>query len=109
MTGEDKRKVLAMLDKLMEGTSGLVRATIMACMCAVDKMEAEEKWIPVAEKKMTNADRIRAMSDEELENFINKFNFCDIRTSDECKMSYCGCCEVCVMDWLKQPAEGENE
>jgi len=56
---------------------------------------------------MTNADRIRAMSDEELERFINHFNICDIRTNEVCKMSYCACCEVCVMDWLKQPAEGE--
>lgn len=56
-------------------------------------------------KPMTNADRIRAMSDEELEKFINHFNICDLRTNDECKMSYCACCEVCVMDWLQQPAE----
>ena len=56
---------------------------------------------------VTKADRIRAMSDEELVNFINHFNICDLRTNDECKMSYCACCEVCVMDWLKQPAEVE--
>ncbi len=60
------------------------------------------------QKPMTNADRIRAMSDEELEQFINHFNICDIRTNEECKMSYCACCEVCVMDWLQQPAEGET-
>lgn len=53
----------------------------------------------------SNADRIRAMSDGELEKFINHFNICDLRSNDECKMSYCACCEVCVMDWLKQPAE----
>ena len=57
------------------------------------------------DKPKTNADRIRAMSDEELEQFINHFNICDIRTNEECKMSYCACCEVCVMDWLKQPAD----
>lgn len=55
----------------------------------------------------TNADRIRAMTDEELEKFINHFNICDMRTNDECKFSYCACCEVCVMDWLQQPAEGD--
>ncbi len=60
------------------------------------------------QKPMTNADRIRTMSDEELEQFINHFNICDIRTSEECKMSYCACCEVCVMDWLQQPAEEVN-
>ena len=60
---------------------------------------------PYRTEPITNADRIRAMSDEELEQFINHFNICDIRTNEECKMSYCACCEVCVMDWLKQPAE----
>jgi hypothetical protein len=60
---------------------------------------------PITEYRMTNADRIRAMSDEELEQFINHFDICDIRTNEECKMSYCACCEVCVMDWLQQPAE----
>lgn len=59
------------------------------------------------QKPMTNAQKIRAMTDEELEQFINHFNICDIRTNEECKMSYCACCEVCVMDWLKQPAEGD--
>lgn len=57
----------------------------------------------------TNADRIRAMSDEELEKFINHFYVCDFRTNGECKMSYCGCCEICVMDWLQQPAEGKKD
>ena len=59
----------------------------------------------VEEPAMTHADRIRAMSDEELVEFINHFNICDHRTNEECKMSYCACCEVCVMDWLQQPAE----
>lgn len=59
----------------------------------------------VEDKPMTNADRIRAMSNEELEQFINHFNICDTRTNEECKMSYCACCEVCVMDWLQQPAK----
>lgn len=61
--------------------------------------------VPPIDKKATNADRIRSMSDQELEEFINHFNICDLRTKDECIMSYCGCCEVCVMDWLQQPVE----
>lgn len=69
--------------------------------------ECDEFNRQVLDKPMTNADRIRAMTDEELERFINHFNICDIRTNDECKMSYCACCEVCVMDWLQQPAKGE--
>ena len=58
-----------------------------------------------AKKVQTHADQIRAMSDEELVEFINHFNICDHRTNEECKMSYCACCEVCVMDWLREPAE----
>ena len=54
---------------------------------------------------MTNADRIRTMTDEELAEFINHFNICDNRTGDECKISYCGVCEVCVLDWLREPME----
>ena len=53
----------------------------------------------------TNADQIRAMSDEELADFINNHNICNIRTSYECKISYCGICSQCVLDWLRQPAE----
>lgn len=60
---------------------------------------------PYRTEPITNADRIRAMSDEGLEKFINHFNICDLRTNEECKMSYCACCEVCVMDWLQQPSE----
>lgn len=56
-------------------------------------------------KPQTHADQIRAMSDEELVEFINHFNICDHRTNEECKMSYCACREVCVMDWLREPAE----
>ena len=59
---------------------------------------------PYRTEPITNADRIRAMSDEELAKFIRE-PFCDKRTYDECKISYCGVCEVCVMDWLKQLAE----
>lgn len=55
---------------------------------------------------MTNADRIRAMSDEELANFIP-----DWRHTKACKCNeheFIGCdnqCEKCVLEWLKQPAE----
>ena len=55
-------------------------------------------------KDRTNADRIRAMSDEELAKFMRK-PFCDKRTDEECKISYCGVCDQCILDWLRQPAE----
>lgn len=55
---------------------------------------------------MTNADRIRAMSDEELAKFL-----------DDCNSHGCVCpardcratCHECIVDWLKQPAEVDNE
>ena len=55
-------------------------------------------------RKKTNADKIRAMSDEELSKVIRE-PFCDKRTHEECTISYCGVCDQCVLDWLQQPAE----
>lgn len=55
-------------------------------------------------KPMRNADKIRAMSDEELSKVIRE-PFCDKRTQEECTISYCGVCDQCVLDWLQQPAE----
>ena len=55
-------------------------------------------------KPATNAQKIRAMSDEELSKVIRE-PFCDKRTREECTTSYCGVCDQCVLDWLKQSAE----
>ena len=54
---------------------------------------------------MTNADRIRAMSDEELAKFL-----CDISTAECCDRScpargICGFEDNGMIKWLKQPAE----
>ena len=49
----------------------------------------------------TNADRIRAMSDEELAEFITSCGCPDHARS--CQRS----CEQCNLEWLKQPAEEE--
>ena len=59
---------------------------------------------PKPYKPMTNGDRIRAMSDEELANVIS------------CPQEFfalMGCpdaldCSACKLDWLKQPAEVEK-
>lgn len=50
------------------------------------------------EKTITNADRIRAMSDEELKEFI-----CSILQCKFCKFEGWGGCEL--LEWLKQPVE----
>ena len=68
--------------------------------CMGCKQNAVDKY-----KRMTQADRIRSMSDEELAKFIHE-PFCDNRTHEECTFSYCGDCYQCSLDWLRQPAEG---
>lgn len=65
---------------------------------------------PYPEQKSSNADRIRAMSDEELASFL-----CDFLTSCEpehpCNdcvaKSYCHTGHDGMIDWLQQPAEEE--
>ena len=63
-------------------------------------------------KSKTNADRIRAMSDEVLMQFL--FNevsnnticsFCVPTMRTKCKCD--GHCKNGILEWLKQPAEGE--
>ena len=55
-------------------------------------------------KPQTNADRIRAMSDEELGDFLSEYRFCDI-CEEECNhCTYHGDCDKRILDWLKQPS-----
>ena len=58
---------------------------------------------------ITNAQKIRAMSDEELAEFIDRCEMNDIDYAktfcDLCNGQYE--CDQCRLDWLKQPAEGE--
>lgn len=53
----------------------------------------------------TNADRIRAMSDEELATALETALFCPYKGTDE----WCGLkneyCNACLLDWLQQPVE----
>lgn len=58
--------------------------------------------LPKKRKRMTNADRIRAMSDKELAEVI----MCPYDSGP----SVCGRndCIKCCADWLRQPAEGEQ-
>jgi hypothetical protein len=59
------------------------------------------------QKTQTNADRIRAMSDEELVDFLGEYKSCDICDEGCEACSYHGDCNKRLLDWLKQPAEGE--
>ena len=61
-------------------------------------------------KPMTNADKIRAMSDEELAEFISRIEIGDFGPQvygktfcDMCKGQYE--CDDCRLWWLQQPAE----
>ena len=58
-------------------------------------------------KPMTNADRIRAMTDEELAKFVPNWSYTNACKCDE--KPYVDCnneCEKCVLEWLQQPVEG---
>ena len=76
-----------------------------------DKEYGAEPYIDIGgehyNKPTTNADRIRAMSDEELAEFIDRCEMSDIDYAktfcDLCNGQYE--CDQCRLDWLKQPAE----
>lgn len=54
-------------------------------------------------KPMTNADRIRAMSDEEMAEFISSIPMCVGKDEDlNCEIDRC---KECFLKWLQQPAE----
>ena len=54
--------------------------------------------------KMTNADRIRVMSDEELAELIDRETDGCAPTGD-CERMYRDC-KACWLEWLQQPCEG---
>ena len=64
---------------------------------------------------MTNADRIRAMTDEELADFINDAEYgliehpgmCDV--CKEYRLTNLNVCKNCWLDWLKQEANNEHK
>lgn len=67
-------------------------------------------YIPVP----TNADRIRAMSDEELVLFLDGFSGRCLDCAEDAKNKSCQiykeghyCRPQDIMEWLQQPAEGE--
>ena len=53
----------------------------------------------------TNADRVRAMSDEELCDFLYSYKFFEMCKEGCGECSYQGECVRRLMEWLKQPAE----
>jgi hypothetical protein len=60
---------------------------------------------------VTNADRIRAMSDEELAKWIDwLFGRCEWCDTDKMATDDCNDveCTPCIVEWLQQPAEVDN-
>lgn len=66
-------------------------------------VELEQAAATPVSKAITNADHIRAMSDEELAKFLNVAG-CPCPEKD-CRPT----CEVCIEEWLQQPAEEAAE
>ena len=100
---------------LRTGAQGLDPTVRFLILDACERLERKTKDNELLAQKIaemrsrtvkTNADRIRAMTDEELVQFIRK-PFCDRRTHEECTRSYCGVCDCCILDWLKEPAKGD--
>lgn len=66
---------------------------------------------PCTDKFLTNADRIRAMSDEELAKFLCNFRSCDSseHPCNGCQAEpYCMIGHNGMIDWLQQPAEEDT-
>ena len=70
---------------------------------------------PITEYKMTNADRIRAMRDEELAVFLDGFSSRCLDCAEDAKNQSCPiykeghyCRPQEIMEWLQQPAK-END
>ena len=67
-----------------------------------DQTEDCAAYVPV----ISNADRIRAMSDEELIELFGKNGLCDY--VQEHSRNHCekhGSCNGCLLEWLKKTAE----
>ena len=76
--------------------------------------ECDYKDCPWRTEQMTNADRIRAMSDEELVVFLDGFSGRCLDCAEDEKNKSCPiykegryCRPRDIMDWLQKPAEGE--
>lgn len=65
--------------------------------------ECNHKDCPYRTEPITNADRIRAMSDEELADVVANGVGC-VRKAPHCMDDDC---TPCILKWLQQPAEGE--
>lgn len=76
-----------------------------------DGSECDEFNEKVIEQPMTNSDRIRAMSNEELAKAIEArctYNLCEIVCGNSCNAFSKNECLLKILDWLQQPAKEKN-
>lgn len=71
----------------------------LMCLRGLGKHCLDEIHEKLERRTITNGDRIRAMSDEELAEFLD---FCPYNGCEEAD------CIKCISNWLKQPAEVEK-
>ena len=63
---------------------------------------------PCPDEVLTNADRIRSMSDEELADAMSKevmFTLCDAVCEGKCRETKEDGCKRRILEWLQQPAK----
>ena len=110
------------LVELLQNAKAAMKSENLSCdiarnMFVVDFMMANGVTVQDRTEPMTNADRIRAMSDEEITEFVcrNGINtLCDIICGGECnaiasfKKSGDEACKEIVMNWLEQPVKEEQ-
>lgn len=79
-------------------------------------MALDSGYFEVSNPVKTNADRIRAMSDEELVAWAHKqigcgFDFfpCGIVCEGKCEAFSTEACDEKILEWLKQPADMRGE
>lgn len=80
---------------------GAVRCTATNCE---DRTPYDPNEFFGAERKMTNADRIRSLSDKELTEWIVGMHYsycCPNEGAHDCKPT----CRACWLDWLKQEVD----
>lgn len=77
--------------------------------------ECNHKDCPYRIEPLTNADRIRSMSDERMAVFLDGFSSRCLDCAEDAKNQSCPiykeghyCRPKDIMEWLQQPAEGVN-
>lgn len=93
------------MNRLQEKTDGESVSVVGYAQTA--KKGCVKVLIGKPEAAMTNADKVRSMSDEELVQFMMSDPPCDALYAQSCAL-HNGNCEECVRDWLQAFVEGEQ-